>query len=97
MLIMIKIIAKMPVKADQVAQFKALAQELVAKSAAEEGNVSYSLNVSQADPNTFAILECWRDQAAIDFHNNTPHFTTLLPQMSALCSGDIAIDLYDEI
>jgi quinol monooxygenase YgiN len=94
---MIKIIAKMPVQPDKIPAFQALAKELVAKSAAEEGNVSYSLNVSQADPNTFAIIECWKDQAAIDFHNNTPHFTTLLPQMSALCSSEVIIDLYDEI
>ena len=44
-----------------VETFKAIARELVEKSAAEEGNLSYSLNVSQADPNCFAIVEFWKD------------------------------------
>ncbi len=94
---MIKIVAKMPVKADQVDTFKSIAKELVEKSAAEEGNLSYSLNVSQADPNCFAIVEFWKDQAAIDFHNATEHFTTLLPKLAELCDGEIGIDLFDTI
>lgn len=92
---MIKIVAKMPVKADQVEPFKAIAKELVKKSAAEEGNISYSLNVSQTDPNCFAIVEFWKDQTAIDFHNATEHFTTLLPKLAELCDGEIGIDLFD--
>ena len=94
---MIKIVAKMLVKADQIETFKATAKELVEKSAAEAGNVSYSLNVSTADPRQFAIIECWKDQAAIDFHNNTPHFTTFLPQIGAMCEGDVSIELFNEI
>jgi quinol monooxygenase YgiN len=94
---MIKIVAKMPVKESEVATFKAAAQELVEKSAAEAGNVSYSLNVSTTDPCLFAIIECWKDQAAIDFHNQTAHFTTILPKLSALCEGDVSIELFNEI
>lgn len=94
---MIKIIATMPVKAAKVEEFKAIARELVAKSAAEEGNISYSLNVSQADPNRFAVVEFWKDQAAIDFHNATEHFTTLLPKLAELCDGEIGIEQFDTI
>ena len=94
---MIKIVAKMPVKANEVENFKATAKELVEKSAAEEGNVSYSLNVSTENPNLFAIIECWKDQAAIDFHNNTEHFTGILPKLSALCEGEVSIELFNEI
>ena len=43
---MIKIVAKMLVRADKVEEFKAVAKELVEKSRAEAGNVFYSLNVS---------------------------------------------------
>ena len=94
---MIKIVAKMLVKQDKVETFKATAKELVVKSAAEAGNVSYSLNVSTADPRQFAIIECWKDQAAIDFHNNTEHFTGILPKLAEMCEGDITIDLFNEI
>ena len=47
---MIKIVAKMFVKPECVEDFKAQAKELVQKSAAEEGNVSYTLNGSTSDP-----------------------------------------------
>ena len=40
-------------------------------------------------------MEFWKDQAAIDFHNATEHFTTLLPKLAELCDGEIGIDLFD--
>lgn len=92
---MIKIVAKMPVKADQVENFKAIARELVEKSAAEEGNISYSLNVSKADPNCLVFIEFWKDQAAIDSHNSTEHFTTILPKLAELCSSEPEIELFE--
>ena len=94
---MIKIVAKMKAKASEVEAFKVLARELVEKSAAEAGNISYTLNVSTTDPNQFAIIECWKDQAAVDFHNNTEHFTGLLPKMAQLCDGEITVELFNEV
>lgn len=94
---MIKIIAKMTAKNGQAENLKAAAKELVEKSATEAGNISYTLNVNKADPNQFAIMECWKDQAAIDFHNNTEHFTGILPKIAGLCDGDMTVDLFDEV
>ena len=94
---MIKIVAKMKVKGSEIENFKALARELVEKSAAEAGNVSYSLNVSTTDPQQFAIIECWKDQAAIDFHNNTEHFTGILPKMAPLTEGEMTVELFSEV
>lgn len=94
---MIKIVAKMPVKKDKVDAFKAAAKELVEKSAAEAGNVFYTLNVSTTNPCLFAVIECWKDQAAIDFHNNTEHFTGILPKMAEMCDGEISIELFNEV
>ena len=94
---MIKIVAKMHVKPACVETFKALAKELVEKSRAEEGNVSYSLNALMSDPNCLAFIEIWKDQAAIDLHNATEHFTTILPQLSELCESGDPVDLYTEV
>ena len=94
---MIKIIAKMPVAASKVADFKAAARELVEKSRLESGNVFYTMNVSHNNPNLFAVIECWKDQAAVDFHGETPHFTGILPKLAEMCDGDISIELFDEI
>lgn len=94
---MIKIVAKMPVKAECVNAFKAEAKRLVEGSSAEAGNLSYSLNVSKDCPTLFAIIECWKDQAAIDFHNNTEHFTTILPKLAGMCEGEVSVELFDEV
>ena len=64
---MIKIVVNMPIKEGLAESFKATAKELVEKSAAEAGNIYYTLNESVENPGVFAIMECWKDQAAIDF------------------------------
>ena len=51
---MIKIVAKSLIREDQVESFKELVRELVEKSSAEEGNISYSLNVSRDNPRLFS-------------------------------------------
>lgn len=76
---MIKIVAKMLVKEGEVEHFKEIAKELVEKSAAEEGNVHYSLNQDINNPRMLAFIEFWKDQAALDAHNATEHFQRIVP------------------
>ena len=94
---MIKIVAKMMVREDAIDRFHALAKELVEKSRAEEGNVSYSLNQSTADRKVHAFIEIWKDQAAIDAHNQTEHFTTILPKLAELTTEPQPVDLFTEV
>lgn len=94
---MIKIVAKMLVKADKVEEFKAVAKELVEKSRAEAGNVFYSLNVSTTNPRLLAFIECWKDQEAIDIHNATEHFTGILPKLGEMCEEGQPVDLFTEV
>ena len=94
---MIKIVAKMLVKADQVEEFKAIAKERVEKSRAEEGNIFYSLNVSTTNPRLLAFIECWKDQEAIDIHNATEHFTGILPKLGEMCEEGQPVDLFTEV
>ena len=64
---MIKIVARSIVRPECIQQYQALARELVEKSQAEAGNISYTLNQSTGDPRVHCFLEIWKDQAAIDF------------------------------
>jgi len=50
-----------------------------------------------SDPAVFAFIECWKDQAAIDFHNATPHFTGLVPRMGVLYAESYPVELYEEM
>lgn len=93
----IKIIARMPVAESKVEEFKAAAAELVRKSREEPGNIYYCLNVDTKNPCMLAFIECWRDQAAIDYHRATEHFTRILPQLAAMCDGKPIKELYREI
>lgn len=94
---MIKIVAKMLVKADRVEEFKDTAKELVEKSRVEEANIFYSLNVSTSNPRLLAFIECWKDQEAIDIHNATEHFTGILPKLGEMCEEGQPVELFTEV
>ncbi len=94
---MIKIVAKAKVKPDCKEKFIELAKPLVAASQAEEGNIAYHLHESLEDPYTMAFIEFWKDQAAIDFHNATPHFTSICPQFDALFDGPMDVAHFVEV
>jgi len=94
---MIKIIARRVVRADRVADYEALAQELVAKSQAEPGNITYTLNRSLSDPRVHTMIEVWKDRAAIDAHNASEHFTRIVPQLGALVEAADPVELYEEV
>lgn len=95
---MIKIVSSRVVKEDCVEQFLAIARELVEASCAEEGNIEYTLNRSTQDPRKYCFLEKWRDQDALDAHNNSEHFQRLVPQMRTLAEeGTSNLDLYTEV
>ena len=80
---MIRIIATFRVRSDAVKEFRALAGELVEGSRAEDGNLAYDLCVA-------------RDDAAIEAHNASAHFTTLVPRMVDLCAEPPSVVQYTE-
>ena len=94
---MIKIVAELSVKQDRVDEFIGVAKELVEKSSAEAGNISYSINKSKQDDNVYAFIEVWRDREAVDIHNASEHFNTLFPKIQDLCAEAGSIKLFEEI
>ncbi|NDR53146.1 putative quinol monooxygenase [Actinomyces sp. 565] len=92
---MIRIIATFPVRPDAVDEFTAKARQLVEASRAESGNVSYELLRARDDATTLTFLETWADDTAIEAHNASAHFTTLIPQLIALTTSDPAIVQYE--
>ena len=94
---MIKITAKNYVKEGCNADFEKLAAKLIEGSRKEEGNIFYTLNRRLDDPQEYCFIECWKDQAAIDAHNASPHFTTLVPEMAKLLSRPSPAELFEEL
>lgn len=81
---MIVIVSRNCIRPDQRQAFLEITAPLVEQSRAEEGCLSYDLVADPADPNVFAFVERWRDQQALDAHNRSGHFQTIVPQMKAL-------------
>lgn len=92
---MIAIVAKFQVKEGAEDKFLALIDELGKASNAEEGCVEYILHKDTKKASTFCLIEKWKDQAAVDFHNDTPHFTTIVPQIGEI--AQVEIDLYETV
>jgi len=72
----LKIVAIMTVKPDAVQKILPIFQALVTGSQEEEGCIFYNLHQDINDSNKYIMLEEWKSQAAIDFHNNTEHYKT---------------------
>lgn len=93
---MIKIVARTIVKEGKEEEYKQIAEELVRCSAAEEGNITYTLNQDITDPRSFAMIEIWKDKEAIELHNASEHFTTIVPKLNELAE-EKGINLYQEV
>ncbi len=94
---MYKIVARLRVKKDKIEDFVKTAEELVRKSAAEEGNIFYTLNQDTKDEQKFAFIECWKDEEAMKVHGASEHFTRILPILSDMSEASGPNDVYKEI
>ena len=94
---MIKIIAKITVKEELIKDFQETARELVEKSSAEEGNVSYSLNQNIKNPQEHVFVEIWKSQEAIESHNASEHFTGIFPKLATMAEGETSVELYTDV
>lgn len=57
-----------------VAEMVKALHQVVDGTRTEEGNISYVLHQDINNPMTYIIIEVWKSQEAIDYHNQTPHF-----------------------
>ncbi|AYD90529.1 antibiotic biosynthesis monooxygenase [Actinomyces sp. 2119] len=91
---MIHVIATFAVSSDQVDRFIETAQPLVSASRAENGNISYELLRSREEPTRLTFLETWRDDAALQAHSASQHFTTIISRLLLLAEGEPSIVQY---
>lgn len=94
---MLKIVSKNVVKEGKVEEFKNLAKELVRESLKEEGCVAYSLNEDINNKNVLTFIEEWKDKEAIEVHNNSKHFTSIVPKLKQLKEGDSELNIYKTV
>ena len=87
--------AQVFIKAEKVDDFIAETKDLIVKSRAEAGCISYSLYQDPQDKTKFLIFEEWKNQAAIDFHFATEHFIKFGETLNNCASAPAVITIYD--
>lgn len=60
------------IKEDQRENFLSDTKELISETRKEEGCLAYNLYESLEERNAFIMVELWKDQAAINNHNQNP-------------------------
>jgi quinol monooxygenase YgiN len=58
---------------------KAILQNLVLQTLKEDGCLQYDLHQGLDDKHTFVFYEIWKDQKALDHHNNMHYIKELGP------------------
>ncbi|MFY4776319.1 putative quinol monooxygenase [Metabacillus sp. RGM 3146] len=70
--------------------------KLVTKgSQAEEGNISYNFYEDAEKPNTFVFLEKWKDQTAINEHEETHHFKNFSEVINDLIIEPVKVEILE--
>ena len=83
------------IQPEKVETFIAAAGEIVEKSCAEAGNISYKLYQDPQDNTKFLFFEEWKNQDAVDFHFATEHFQKLGEYLNDFSSAPAAIIIHN--
>ena len=81
----IHVFAKWKVKLGQWENVLGMVKELRSKSVEEPGNLFYQAFEDRGSSFTLVLYEGYADEAALDFHRNSPHYVGLVvDQISSL-------------
>ncbi|MBI3978675.1 MAG: antibiotic biosynthesis monooxygenase, partial [Chloroflexi bacterium] len=69
------------------AEVEALLREMVRQTRQEPGNLVYTLHRSTEDPRRFLLYELYRDQTAIEAHQQAPYFRAYLERAPDLLAS----------
>ncbi|MCU1615488.1 MAG: uncharacterized protein JWO98_3028 [Frankiales bacterium] len=96
---MIFIAVKFPVRRERAAEWLELVEEFTQAVRAEEGNLFFEWSRSVEEPNTFVLLEGFRDAEAGQAHVRTEHFQKAIGWMPDVVSATpqiISVDVPPE-
>ena len=77
------------IKVDESRREAVIAKKLVASSLEDKGCIAYDIFASQTRPDVLMICETWSDAAALDVHQKSAHFTTLVPEIESMAQMKI--------
>ncbi|MEU4207691.1 putative quinol monooxygenase [Rothia terrae] len=91
---MIGVRAAIEVNPDNIQEFIAIAQELVEASRQETTNISYDFGKLAGSETSFAFIERWEDQKALDQHMQTSHFTGAVAAWEKHLAAPLDVEIY---
>jgi quinol monooxygenase YgiN len=95
---MIGIVATLKVQEGKGPDFEAVFLELAGQVRANEpGNIFYQLTRSRTEPDTYKVLELYKDQAAVEAHGQSDHFKTIGRKMGAFIAGRPEVEHLDAV
>ncbi len=95
---MIGIVATLKIKDGETEAFEKGFTDMAAKVRANEpGNVAYLLTKSRTEPNTYKVLEIYRDQEALDAHRQSEHFKAGGAVFGGTLAGRPEIEILDGV
>jgi len=68
----------------------------VQETVKEQGCISYELFQELDNPNNLTLIEEWKDLEALKRHTETPHFITLVQQLSQF-EKELPVLLYKKL
>ena len=86
---MIRLNVFIRVKEEKREALLAAAKELVTASQKDKGCIAYDVFESATHHDVLMICETWTDEEALKAHEQSAHFTTLVPRMQALAAMKI--------
>jgi len=84
---MIFIVVKFPVRSDRSEEWLSLVADFTAATRAEPGNLFFEWSRSVDDPNTFVLVEAFKDGAAGTAHVNSDHFKAAMDSLAQAISA----------
>lgn len=94
---MVTIVAKFNVQSNKKEIFLKYAAQLIKSSRKEEGCHSYTLYQDINHGNYYTFIEVWKNQEAINLHNQSDHFRDFCVKIKDCQVGPADIALYQEV
>ena len=94
----IGIVATLKVQGGKNAEFEAIFADLAKQVRAnEQGCLMYQLTRSQSDPNTYKVLELYRDAESLTQHGQSDYFRAAGPKLGPCLAGRTEIERLDTV
>jgi autoinducer 2-degrading protein len=89
------VIARLTIKKESADPFMKLAQKMVEQTHKEAGCLTYTLYKSCFGPDQeFIFFEEYKDQAALDIHNNSEYLKQFLASITTLLDGKPIVEVF---